>query len=100
MECTGLFQKELQRELEDLTRERDSYIAFERTIRKRAEGAEGIIGEDEEWDALLKRKEELAAEEEQLRKQLKEKEDELGAVREEERRVKEEEEAIDQEEAE
>lgn len=100
MECTGLFQKELQRELEDLTRERDAYINFERTIRKRAEGSEGIIGEDEEWDALLKRKEELAAEEEQLRKQLKEKEDELDAVREEERRVKEEEEAIDQEESE
>lgn len=100
MECTGLFQKELQRELEDLTRERDAYINYERTIRKRAEGSEGIIGEDEEWDALLKRKEELAAEEEQLRKQLKEKEDELGAVRGEERRVKAEEEAIDQEESE
>lgn len=99
MECTGLFQKELQRELEDLTRERDAYINFERTIRKRAEG-EGIIGEEEEWDALLKRKEELAAEEAELRRQLRDKEDELAAVREEERRVKQEEEAIDREEAE
>lgn len=121
IDCTGLLQAELQKELEEVSRERDAYIAFEKGIlrnredirsraksgRRRASrdreeglGEHDIEGSDGEWEELVKRKKELEEEEERLTKVLAEKEKELEAVREEEKRVKAEEEEQDREETE
>lgn len=105
-ECTGLFQAELQRELEELTRERDAYINFERGLRKRADvdslgdDSTGLVGTSDEWDALLARKQELEDEEHALRLSLQERETELAAVKEDEERVRVEEAAVEREESE
>lgn len=105
-ECTGLFQAELQRELEELTRERDAYINFERGLRKRADAdslgddSTGLVGTSDEWDALLARKQELEDEEHALRLSLQERETELAAVKEDEERVRVEEAAVEREESE
>ncbi|CAK9783426.1 APG6-domain-containing protein [Cutaneotrichosporon oleaginosum] len=89
-ECTGLFQAELQRELEELTRERDAYIAFERGLRK--DGAP-------EWDALTARRAALEDEEAGLRIALRLEEDKLRLAKEEEARVRADEEAVERDEA-
>ncbi|WOO79460.1 Vacuolar protein sorting-associated protein 30 [Vanrija pseudolonga] len=108
-ECTGLFQAQLQRELEELTRERDAYIAFERNLRLRAEergGAggevddEGGVGGSDEWDALVQHRAELEEEEKRLTATLGEREAELASVQEEEKRVKVDEAAVERDEAE
>ncbi|TXT06115.1 hypothetical protein VHUM_03588 [Vanrija humicola] len=78
-ECTGLFQAQLQRELEELTRERDAYIAFERNLRLRA---------GDEWDALVAHRAELEAEEARLAATLREREAELAGVQADEAAVK------------
>lgn len=107
-ECTGLFQAQLQRELEELTRERDAYIAFERNLRLRAEERGGGGGEEddegvggsEEWDALVAHRAELEEEEKRLTATLGEREAELAGVQEEEKRVKVDEAAVERDEAE
>ncbi|BEJ05838.1 hypothetical protein CcaverHIS641_0303600 [Cutaneotrichosporon cavernicola] len=95
IECTGLFQAELQRELEELTRERDAYIAFERGLRKQ----DGLVGSKDEWDALTARRGTLEEEERALRAALRLEEDKLAKAKEEEARVKVDEEGIEAEEA-
>jgi len=105
--------------LEELSKERDAYINFEREITRnrdalKARGTNGntktdgsrelggydIEGGDEEWEELSRRKIELQKEEEDLIKVLAEKEAELGSVRQEEKAMKQEEEAVDKEETE
>ena len=122
MECTGSLQSELQKQLEELSRERDAYIAFERgIIRNREErrsgrrksrdirgedeedtelGEHDIEGTEEEWYELVRRKKDLEKEEVELRKLLEEKERELEGVRREEERVKAEEAEMDRQEQE
>jgi beclin 1 len=106
VECTGLFQAHLQRELEELTRERDAYIAFERGLRKRGNAMEentddeGLVGGVNEWDALLTRRDDLEEEEKKLRAMLRDREEELDAVKEDEERVKAEEAAVSRDEEE
>jgi beclin 1 len=122
IECTTLLQVELQKELEELSRERDAYIEFQKgvlrnrdslakkhshgkTARTRAKrdsedeeeglGEYDMEGTPEEWDELVKRKKELEEEEEELTRLLAEKERELEKAREEEHRVKEEEAEMD-----
>lgn len=117
-----MLQLELQKELEELSRERDAYIEFQRGIvrnreslgkkgrrKSTAEAAgkdEGVLegydveGTDEEWDELQRRKRELVKEEDRLRKMLAEKEKELEAARKDEARVKQEEEQMDKDEEE
>ena len=103
-ECTSLLQAELQRELEELTRERDAYLAFEKGIQKNREalksrrrskpdseaglGENDLEGTEEEWQALHRRKRELEGEEEALKRTLMEKEKDLAKIRKEEERVK------------
>ena len=111
-ECTVLLQSELQKQFEELSRERDAYIAFERgVLRNREEltagrqwgdalGEDDIEGTPEEWQELIRRKKELEIEEDRLRKVLEEKERELEGVRVEEARVKREEEEVEREEEE
>lgn len=115
-------QLELQKELEELSRERDAYIEFQRGIvrnreglgkkgrRKSTPGSAGrdesglegydVEGTDDEWDELQRRKKELIKEEDKLRKMLAEKEKELDAAKREEARVKQEEEQMDKDEEE
>lgn len=116
-ECTTLLQAELQKELEELSRERDAYIEFQRGIirnretlgKHRPEGLGSVVrqgkagteengleaydieGTEEEWEALIKRKKDLDKEEVRLKKALEEKEGELDVAREEAERVKREE---------
>ncbi|KAK4688335.1 beclin, partial [Tremellales sp. Uapishka_1] len=109
-DCTSLLQSQLQSQLDELAREREAYIAFEQGIlknrdgrKKKSEGGLGehdIVGTEEEWEYLTKRKEGLRSEEEELRKILEEKENELKGVREEEDRVRKEEEEMNREETE
>ena len=113
-ECTALLQSELQKQLEELSRERDAYIAFEKGIlrnrdeltksRKKGEedelGEEDIEGTQDEFVELTRRKNELESEEESLRRVLAEKEKELDGVRAEEERVKREEDDVEREEEE
>ncbi|WVQ97412.1 hypothetical protein IAU59_004525 [Kwoniella sp. CBS 9459] len=61
-------------------------------------GDSDIEGTEDEWDELMRRKQELEAEEEQLKAVLRNKEEELDKVKEEEQRVKEDEEQVDREE--
>ncbi|RSH92846.1 autophagy protein 6 [Saitozyma podzolica] len=107
-ECTTLLQSELQKELEELSRERDAYIAFERGIlrnrenlradRNKAEdgslGEYDIEGTEDEWAALIRRKKDLEAEETALRKRLEEREKEVAAVKVGDERARKEEEDI------
>ena len=108
----------MQEQLDELTRERDAYIAYEKGILRNRErlrsrqhdavsGDEGeVLGEDnlegtkDDWEALVRRKNELAVEEERLRKVLEEKEKDLEQVRIQEERIKLEEEEVDREETE
>jgi beclin 1 len=94
-ECTGLFQAELQRELEELTRERDAYISFERGLRKQ----DGLVGGKDEWDALTARRGTLEEEEKALRTSLRLEEDKLQKAKDEEARVRADEEAVERDEA-
>jgi len=103
-ECTALLQSELQKQLEELSRERDAYLDFEKGIlrnrdnlakgRKKEVGDGDGLGEDDiegtkdEWEALMRRKKESQEEEGRLRKVLEEREKELELVRAEEERVK------------
>jgi beclin 1 len=112
-ECMATLQEDLGKELDELRRERDAYIGFERGILQNREalkqganvekeglGEYDIEGTQEEWDELMKRKEELVKEEEELREILKAKEAEFAKMIEEEARVKLEEEEMDREETE
>ena len=123
-ECTTLLQVELQKELEELSRERDAYIEFQRGVIRNREtlgkhrpdgggasrgkgsrdgtgqnedglGAYDIEGTEEEWDALVRRKKELEREEEKLRAALEEQERELERAEEEAERVEREEAAME-----
>lgn len=108
VDCTGMLQVELQKELEELTRERDAYLNFEKGINRNRDdikskrrkssdelGEHNLEGDEEEWQDLTKRKKELEGEEARLKRILAEKENELHAMRDEELRVKEEEEELD-----
>ena len=117
-ECTALLQSELQRQLEELTRERDAYLKFERGILRNREKSKtsrarlkdqtdpdegldeyGIQGTEEEWQALHRQKKQLEDEETMLRKELEEKEKRLADVRKDAERTKLEEEEVEKEEA-
>lgn len=103
-----MLQAELQKELEELSRERDAYLGFEKGIHrnrddikgKRRQSTDGlgeynIEGDEEEWQELTKRKKELEGEEGRLKRILAEKENELHAMRDEGLRVKEEEDEVE-----
>lgn len=103
-----MLQVELQKELEELSRERDAYIHFEKGILrnredikgKRRQSTEGlgehdIEGDEDEWEDLTKRVTELEDEEVQLRKALAEREKELEERRKEEREMAKEEKEVD-----
>ena len=116
-ECTSLLQSELQKQLEELGRERDAYIAFERGITRNRDllrkgrrpkdpdveddsdlGEYDIEGTDAEWEQLIRRKKELAKEEEGLIKELEQYEKELEEVKREEEQVKEQEAELERQE--
>lgn len=121
-DCTSLLQQELQKQLEELSKERDAYIGFEKEIIRNRDalksihlnGAENLKsgddeselgdydleGTDAEWEMLSKRKAELAKEEEGLKRILAEREAELARVKEKEESMKREEEAVEREETE
>jgi beclin 1 len=103
-----MLQAELQKELEEISRERDAYIRFEKGILrnrednkgKRRQSVEGlgehdIEGDEDEWQDLTKRVTELEDEEVKLRKVLAEKERELEQRRKEEQDMAEEEREVD-----
>lgn len=123
VDCTGMLQVELQKELEELSRERDAYINFERGIlrnreeiksgskakrRKSVENDEAgmglgeydLEGDEDEWRDLSAERDKLEAEEARLMRILEEKERQLDAVREEEQHVKEEEKEVERQETE
>jgi beclin 1 len=93
-ECTTLLQSELQKELEELSRERDAYIAFERGVLRDRENLRADRNKEDEWAALIRRKKDLEAEETALRKRLEEREKEVAAVKVEDERARKEEEDI------
>ncbi|KGB77470.1 beclin 1 [Cryptococcus deuterogattii 99/473] len=117
-ECTALLTAEFQRMAEELSKERDAYIRFEQAIRKNKELLEtaessrktvktrhvgglakyDVEGTEEEWDALIKKKEELELEEERLKLLLESTEKELEVALEEERLVELEAKMVEQEE--
>ncbi|WWD09468.1 hypothetical protein V865_007592 [Kwoniella europaea PYCC6329] len=126
-ECTALLTTEFQKLAEELTRERDAYIRFEKDVQMNRErlthsssssknkskikdkdkgedpeglGENDIEGTEDEWQELNKRKKELESEEEELRLILEEKERELKEVELEEERVKRDEEEVEREETE
>lgn len=103
-----MLQVELQKELEELSRERDAYIHFEKGILRNREDIKGkrrhfteglgehdIEGDEDEWQDLTKRVTELEDEEVKLRKELAEREKELEERRKEEREMAEEEREVD-----
>ncbi|EIW72438.1 hypothetical protein TREMEDRAFT_66889 [Tremella mesenterica DSM 1558] len=113
LDCAGLLQSELARQREDLAKERDGYIAFERGLSRASRKAEkstgdkrdekglgeyGLEGDDKEWEELMRKKVELQGEETRLIKLLQEKEKVLESVREEEERIKVEKAEMDREE--
>ena len=107
LDCTGLLQSELQKELDELIRERDAYLEFEKEVLKGhheiKEGeldGYGVEGDEDEWDGLQRKKQELEKEEEKLRRVLREKEGELDRVKKDAQLVKTEEEQLDREEEE
>ena len=120
-----MLQTGLQKELEELSRERDAYINFERGISRNQEdlksrkganvgskrrkssdnrseglGEFDLEGDEEEWDDLTRRRGELESEEERLIRMLEGKEKELAAAKEEEKRAKEEEKEVERQETE
>ena len=110
-ECTTLLQSELQKELEELSLERDAYIEFQRGIQRHHDqlkkrrtgdglGEYDIEGTEDEWEGLVKKKRELDKEEERLKRALEEKEKELQAARKDQERIKLEEQRVDKEEEE
>ncbi|WWC58672.1 uncharacterized protein I303_101216 [Kwoniella dejecticola CBS 10117] len=121
-ECTALLTTEFQKMAEELTRERDAYINFEKEIQRHREkqssgrsksrsrikereegeglGEYDLEGDEDEWQELIKRKKELEEEEDRLRSVLEEREKELEKVQKEEERVKRDEEEVEREEAE
>lgn len=101
-----MLQVELQKELEELSRERDAYIHFEKGIMRNREDIKGkrtveglgehdLEGDEEEWQDLTKRVKELEGEEVRLRKVLAERERELDKRRKEEQEIAEEEREVD-----
>lgn len=103
-----MLQAELQKELEELSRERDAYIHFEKGILRNREDVKGkrrqsveglgehdLEGDEDEWQDLTKRVSELEDEEAKLRKVLAEKERELEQRRKEEDEMAEEEREVD-----
>jgi len=103
-----MLQAELQKELEEISRERDAYIHFEKGILrnredikgKRRQSVEGlgehdIEGDEDEWQELTQRVTELEGEEVKLRKVLAERERELEQRRKEEQEMAEEEREVD-----
>jgi beclin 1 len=103
-----MLQAELQKELEEISRERDAYIHFEKGILrnredikgKRRQSVEGLgehdlEGDEDEWQELTKRVSELEDEEVKLRKVLAERERELEQRRKEEQDMAEEEREVD-----
>ena len=103
-----MLQAELQKELEELSRERDAYIHFEKGILRNREDVKGkrrqsveglgehdLEGDEDEWQHLTKRVSELEDEEAKLRKVLAEKELELEQRRKEEDEMAEEEREVD-----
>jgi beclin 1 len=103
-----MLQVELQKELEELSKERDAYIHFEKGILRNREDIKGkrrksgdglgefdVEGSEEEWQELTKRMEDLEGEEAKLRKVLAEKEKELDERRKEEKAILEEEKEMD-----
>ncbi|WVW82365.1 hypothetical protein I302_104372 [Kwoniella bestiolae CBS 10118] len=124
-ECTALLTTEFQHLAEELTRERDAYIGFEKDVQRNRErltsgssrrsqsrsrrtddgepeglGENDVEGTEDEWAELNRRKRELEDEEEKLRLVLEERERELEVVEEEERRVRRDEEEVEREETE
>lgn len=108
VDCTSMLQAELQKELEELSRERDAYIHFEKGILRNREDVKGkrrqsveglgehdLEGDEDEWQDLTKRVSELEDEEAKLRKVLAEKERELEQRRKEEDEMAEEEREVD-----
>lgn len=115
-----MLQVELQKEVEELSRERDAYIQFERGILRNREevkngssskrrksdtedqglGEYDIEGDEEEWEELLRERAELEGEEARLLKVLEEKEKQLAEVKEDEKRAKEEEKEVERQETE
>jgi beclin 1 len=108
VDCTSMLQAELQKELEELSRERDAYIHFEKGILrnredikgKRRQSVEGlgehdIEGDEDEWQDLTNRVSDLEDETVKLRRILAEKEQELDARRQEEQEIAEEEREVD-----
>jgi beclin 1 len=103
-----MLQAELQKELEEISRERDAYIHFEKGILrnredikgKRRQSVEGLgehdlEGDEDEWQDLTKRVTELEDEEVKLRKVLAERERELEQRRKEEQEMADEEREVD-----
>jgi beclin 1 len=103
-----MLQAELQKELEEISRERDAYIHFEKGILrnredikgKRRQSVEGLgehdlEGDEDEWQDLTKRVTELEDEEVKLRKVLAERERELEQRRKEEQEIADEEREVD-----
>jgi beclin 1 len=103
-----MIQAELQKELEEISRERDAYIHFEKGILrnredikgKRRQSVEGLgehdlEGDEDEWQDLTKRVTELEDEEVKLRKVLAERERELEQRRKEEQEIADEEREVD-----
>lgn len=103
-----MLQVELQKELEELSRERDAYIHFEKGILrnredlkgKRRQSADGLgeynlEGSEDEWQDLTQRVTELEKEEVRLRKVLAEREGELAERRKEEQEIAEEDREVD-----
>ena len=103
-----MLQVELQKELEELSRERDAYINFEKGILrnredmkgKRRQSTEGLgeydlEGDEDEWQDLTKRVTELDEEEAKLRKVLAEKEQELEDRRKKEQQMDDKEREVD-----
>jgi beclin 1 len=103
-----MLQAELQKELEEISRERDAYIHFEKGILRNREDIKGklrqsveglgehdIEGDEDEWQELTKRVTELEDEEVKLRKVLAERERELEQRRKEEQEMSDEEREVD-----
>ena len=117
-----MLQAGLQKEMEELSRERDAYINFERGIlrnqeelrsgnrkRRKSETKAGedeglrefdLEGDEEEWEELTRRRQELESEEERLIRILEGKEKELAAAKEQEKLAKEEEKEVERQETE
>ena len=95
-ECSQILLNSLRRQLDEIKKERDGYIAFEKEVRKEKEReGQGLSKEESE-----KRIEKLKADERNAIEQLKEAEREREQLDEELKALEAEEEALEQEEAE